>query len=329
MDKLTSYIKEVLGYKIFLEKMEAKELNQLPYFIRESYRFHRAVAKDNHGDFIIAESKPQSKPTVRQVEKQLQTVKELTQKKVVFAANQITALNRKRFIEKGINFIIPGKQMFLPEMMIDLKEVYRKPAKEKLLPSAQFIMLYHILHRTGKIENLSLKQLAEKFGYTPMAITKAADNLRHLELCELQGTKEKSIRFPQPVPELWHQALPLITSPVLKQVYVDELPENIFLMKSNESALPEYTEMAESRQKYFAMEKRMFYSLKKEDNLKTLNDYEGNYCLEIWKYNPEKLAEGVTEEINVDPLSLYLSMKHMQDERIEIALEQIIEKYIW
>jgi len=31
----------------------------------------------------------------------------------------------------------------------------------------------------------------------------------------------------------------------------------------------------------------------------------------------------------VDPLSLYLSFKNSYDERVEMALEQIIEKYIW
>jgi hypothetical protein len=31
----------------------------------------------------------------------------------------------------------------------------------------------------------------------------------------------------------------------------------------------------------------------------------------------------------VDPLSLYLSVKESRDERIEMALEQILEKFIW
>jgi hypothetical protein len=31
----------------------------------------------------------------------------------------------------------------------------------------------------------------------------------------------------------------------------------------------------------------------------------------------------------VDPLSLYLSVKDSRDERIEMALDQILKKYIW
>jgi len=31
----------------------------------------------------------------------------------------------------------------------------------------------------------------------------------------------------------------------------------------------------------------------------------------------------------VDPLSLYLSLKEGRDERVEMALEQIIKKFIW
>jgi hypothetical protein len=37
----------------------------------------------------------------------------------------------------------------------------------------------------------------------------------------------------------------------------------------------------------------------------------------------------MSQEANVDPLSLYLSLKDNPDERIEMALEQIINKYIW
>ncbi|MBC8490626.1 MAG: MarR family transcriptional regulator, partial [Bacteroidetes bacterium] len=71
------------------------------------------------------------------------------------------------------------------------------------------------------------------------------------------------------------------------------------------------------------------YALQKNSELVNQNEYEGRYYLEVWKYNPNTLAEGITEESNVDPLSLFLSLRDMQDERIEMALDQIIEKFIW
>jgi len=87
--------------------------------------------------------------------------------------------------------------------------------------------------------------------------------------------------------------------------------------------------MNPSRQEYYAIDKKLFYELQKQGKFINLNPYEGHYCLELWKYNPAKLAEGITEKFNVDPLSLYLSLQEMHDERVENALEMIIEKIIW
>jgi len=49
----------------------------------------------------------------------------------------------------------------------------------------------------------------------------------------------------------------------------------------------------------------------------------------VWKYNPELLiGELLSSASVVDPLSLYLSVQDKKDERIEMALEQILEIYI-
>jgi hypothetical protein len=116
---------------------------------------------------------------------------------------------------------------------------------------------------------------------------------------------------------------------VFKRIYVDEMPEGMHLLKANESALPEYSDMNPSQQKYYAIEKGKFYDLQKNGQLKNPNEYEGKYALEVWKYNPEPLAHILNNNMNVvDPLSLYLSLKDSRDERVEMALEQIIEKQI-
>jgi hypothetical protein len=256
-------------------------------------------------------------------------------KRIVLLTEDLTSIYRKRLIEKGINFIVPGKQLFLPDFLIDLREgnqnQRRTQKTEKLLPSAQFILLYHILYRNEKrnLEKDSFTQLAIKFRYTKMAITKAVDNLVYNGLCTVEGTKEKYIRFVGERSELWNSGLPLFVNPVFRKVYVDEKPDGIFLFRSNESALHEYSDVNPSRQTHYAIERSKFYDLQKTGKLKNPNEHEGAVCLELWKYNPEMLANGITAEDNVDPLSLYLSLRDNRDERVEDALEMIITQYIW
>lgn len=51
----------------------------------------------------------------------------------------------------------------------------------------------------------------------------------------------------------------------------------------------------------------------------------GENEIQVWKYNPKMLStEGV-----VDKLSLYLSLKDNEDERIQIELERLINEMPW
>ena len=224
-----------------------------------------------------------------------------------------------------------------PDLLVDLRESYTNPkAKqktEKLLPSAQFLLIYHILHRNEKwLEEHPFKEIARKLDYTPMAITNAIENLKYHNLVEVNGVRGKFIRFRYDRKELWHIANQqnLLVNPVLKTVFVDERPKDLVLLQSNASALPEYTDLNPGKLQYYAIEKTVFYGLKKGNAVVNPNENEGRYALEIWKYNPKILIGELPGGLPfVDPLSLYLSLKDSKDERVEMALEQIIEKYIW
>jgi hypothetical protein len=111
---------------------------------------------------------------------------------------------------------------------------------------------------------------------------------------------------------------------------VDEKPKDLNLLICNTSAMPVYTDLNPSRQEYYSIEKTVFYDLQKSHTLVNPNEYEGKYALEVWKYNPLTLVDELQNDMAVvDPLSLYLSLKDSQDERIEMGLDQILEKFIW
>ena len=102
------------------------------------------------------------------------------------------------------------------------------------------------------------------------------------------------------------------------------------MLYCNSSALPEYSDMNPGKQGYYAIEKTEFYSIRKKGTLVNLNEYEGKFCLEVWKYNPLVLVGELPNDLSVvDPLSLYLSLQDNHDERIEMALDKIIEQYIY
>jgi len=336
MNELKKYINETIGVEIEMKVLPQRKLGILPMFINEFYRL--AEIKVFNSVFILAERHNSGDLSIAQTEKHFKIIKEILNAKVVLLAKTLTSYTRKRLIEKGINFIVLGKQLYLPSILIDLNEtgINRREMvkKEKLIPSAQLIILYRIFHRDKyqNIEELSFKQLAQILHYTPMVITNAVNNLKYHEICTNVGGKEKFIRFNLEIPYMWNDILKrdLFVDPVLKKIYTDEVPKDVKMIRSNISALSDYSDMNPGNQNYFAIEKNLFYNIQNGNKPMSVNEQEGTICLELWKYDPVVIMNQLPEgNAVVDPLSLYLSLKKSSDERIQDALERIIEKYIW
>ena len=330
MKNALKYLNEVLGIYVTANPIAKSNLGQLPIYVIETFKLYNISLFNK--EVVFAELKNDESFSVHQIDKQLKQINKQLNKIVVVVLENIQAYNRKRLIEKHVNFIVPGKQMYLPDLLIDLRESYHRydTKKETLLPSAQLLLIYQILSvdLNWKIEEHPFKYIAQKFGYTPMTITKAIDNLKSHELIDVFGEKEKFIRFRYDKKALWEKVKNenLFVNPVLKTVFVDEKPKGLLLLKSNASALPTYTNLNPSNQQYYAIEKDEFYALQKSNELVNANPTEGKYALEIWKYKPLNIVDGLTV---VDPLSLYLSMYDINDERIAMALDQILKKYVW
>jgi hypothetical protein len=329
MEKLKEYIHQMLGEQLILKELPKENLNKLPFLFKNNYGFYTTELFNR--ELILLELNKEEVLNAAQLRKQLLAIQKIIDKRIVVVTEDITAINRKRLIDQKISFIVPGKQMYLTELLIDIQDFNKAKEFQKeflLLPSAQLILLYHILHRQDDLSRYTFKELAEKFQYTQMGITKAIENLKRLAIVEVIGTKEKNIVFEKNIQKLWKQVEIQLVNPVMKRVYVDEKPNG--LLKSNTSALEEYSDMNPSKLEYFAIEKNKFYELEKTNQLVNLNNENGNYALEVWKYNPELIAKGITTKNNVDPLSLYLSLKEgFGDERTDMALDQIIKKHIW
>ena len=330
MEKLKEYIHQILGKDLEIKELPKDYANKLPFVFKNNFNFY--VTHLHNHELILVQVNKEDAFNATQLRQQVLAIQKVLDKRIIIVTEDITTINRKRLIDQKISFIVPGKQMFLAELLIDIQDFNKAKEFQKefqLLPSAQLILLYQILHKEDDLSQYTFKELAEKFQYTQMGITKAIENLKRLAIVEVVGTKEKNIMFENDTQKLWKNIEKHLINPVFKTVYVDEKP-TIKMYCSNTTALEEYSDMNPSRLEYLAIEKNKFYELKKNNQLVNLNNESGNYALEVWKYNPELITKGITKKNNVDPLSLYISLKDgFIDERTDMALDQIIEKYVW
>jgi len=238
----------------------------------------------------------------------------------------VESYKRLRLIEKKVPFIIPGKQMYMPDLLISLKEYGNNAEEDKqqeyMQPAAQLLLLYHLQVET--LEGLNLGMIAKKLYYKPMTITRAAFYFHNTGLCKIEGTKEKFLKFNKAKHELWDIAKPKMTNPVNKAQFYTGFTMDQNLKKANINALAHYTELNDEQVEYYAM-RPGYGKFIGGVNLKPIDPLEGNICIEDWKYDPGLL----TKTEFVDPLSLYLCFRENKNERIEMALEKLIEKVQW
>lgn len=93
------------------------------------------------------------------------------------------------------------------------------------------------------------------------------------------------------------------------------------MLTSGYSALSEYSSISQSELRYFASFN--IGAMEKKSSIKLI-DSESQCAVEFWRYDPKIL----TENCVVDRLSLALSLYADKDERIETALEEMLEQ-VW
>jgi hypothetical protein len=81
------------------------------------------------------------------IQKQLAQVGKKWNQSVIYLRHGVTSYNRQRLIKHKVPFVIPGNQLYLPMLGMDLRERFRQVEKQKptLDPSTQLLLLY-VLH---------------------------------------------------------------------------------------------------------------------------------------------------------------------------------------
>ena len=323
MEEIKKYIEEVLGLEVVIEPVKPAQLKRMPVYMQQGYAFYQARLFGR--DIVFLKNKSEEIVSADRLRKHLFLAEQVVDCPGVFVFPFLESYNRQRLIRKQVAFVVPGKQLFIPQLLIDLRDFRQTVAvkREKLLPAAQCILFYHLL--IEDIESFPLKTVAQKTGYTRATVTRALQSLVDKEIAAKRvENKEVKIRFPEKGKDLWQRALPVLQSPVKKRYFLEGLPPPGPVYHAGFSALTRYTDLSEGSNRCFAIAQKDFAELKKKKQLHIIPVNEHDICLEIWKYAPAVLAKDDT----VDPLSLYLTLKEEKDERVEMELEKMIER-LW
>lgn len=333
-----NYLSTNLGVATSAEYLRDVRLNELPLALISQYELYQIIILDRK--FILATVNGSAKEgasmndmhavasalpvTVDQLSKHFDMINKVMGLPCILVTNSLEAYVRQRLIEKKIPFILPGKQMYLPHLMIELREFGTRPQPQPttMAPATQMLFLYHL--QKESLEGMNFKGLADKFLLDGMTISRAAQYFNNTGLAEIEGTKDKYLKFSDSKQSLWEKALPYLISPVKHVGFFSGYTPEDGLRKTNISALAHYTSINAEQREYFACTS-IKWNFLEGVNFQPSNALEANYCIEVWKYDPTCLSKDGC----VDKLSLYLSLRHHQDERVQIALDELMNKVKW
>ncbi|MEX0643123.1 MAG: winged helix-turn-helix domain-containing protein [Pirellulales bacterium] len=317
------YLHDTLGVSV--APKPCSEGSRVPFFLQDRYSFFVAHLLDLPC-LLMVENKEKEEPPAT-IRKHIDQVRTKWNGPVIYVHERVTAYNRRRLIEQKVPFIIPGNQMYLPMLAIHLREHFRKPktGRPKFRPSTQAILIHTLLHG---IDELSPTELAPRLGYSAMTISRALDELEAADLAEsAQFGRERHLHFTEPRPWVWKKAQPFLRNPVqgrhwIRMVQRHELPGPL----AGLSALAHYSMLAEPHYVVVAVSREDWKSLRQRDAATEAGADEPDALnVEVWSYPPALLADTRL----VDRLSLYLSLKDTKDERIEVALDEMMENVTW
>lgn len=322
--KIQKYMHTMLGNEIALKPSNTRQ--HLPLLLRTQFLLFEAKILNQDITFAIDGSAKELSPTI--ISKRLEQIQAKSKNPVVYVREQVTAYNRKRLIEHKVPFIVPGSQMYLPMLGLDLREHLEKlrTKPQWLSPSAQAVLIHILLHPALQTV-FTLKEISQALGMTTMTSSRSFDELESLGLAQKAiHNKKRQIIVGSQKEDLWQKALPYLRSPVKKKIFARVETKQSSGLVAGLSALAHYSNLDDPPHVIIAL------SLDDWRKLKTLNHIvEQPYVdtdskeIEIWRYHPTLFGkDGV-----VDRLSLFLSLKDFEDERVEMSLKQMMEEVSW
>lgn len=326
---IAEYVGETLG--VVPRFTEWSGVQSLPYVIRSEYNFSaiELLGRQYVGMFVKNEEELSPASTA----KHLTWLEKHLGVQGIILVETMESFNRKRLIGLKVPFIVPGNQLYLPDLGIDLREYFKRIRKKplKLSPSAQFFFIAYLLR---KIEShaWTATALSKAFHMSKMTMGRAIDELKSHGLAEVEHSgRERYVVYQEPRRTLWEKAQYCLTSPVQTRVLIENTERNTGIEMAplaGISALSQISMLAGSELKTRAISSKEWKSAQPNLRLRLIPRTSRDLVsleLEIWKYDPRPL----NSDGRVDPLSLYLSLKKEQDERVEAALEKLLEEIEW
>jgi DNA-binding transcriptional ArsR family regulator len=328
---LAAYISQV--YKPCALKSPWPLTKDLPLYLQGGWTY-RLLTVGGYECLLMLDEREQP-DTAQRLKKTINSITSYFNGPVIYGVRELESYNRKRLIDQGIAFVVPGKQLYLPFMALDLRENFAAEASVELTrlgACAQQLLLIRLfgLWQT----ETSAQMLANRLGVSKMTVSRAYRELTELGLAKaVMVGRTSQLVFEPDNHQLWLAAKPYLSSPVKKQVWLSAQQYhqhgNLFQLAAGEWALSMLGMLSRPKHPCYAVSANDWASLKKLTGIEQqAHPDDDSIVLELWRYDPSWLKAYVNVVETVDKLSLFLSLLANDDDRIQIALDDLVSEFL-
>ncbi|MEK6247577.1 MAG: hypothetical protein N2C12_05310 [Planctomycetales bacterium] len=318
-NQISHYLQETLAVDVAPEIWQPGR--RLPIFLRDGYTFYEFDLLGNRCLVMVDKGPDRTAATIR---KHIEQVQRKWDSIIIYVRHGTTSDERRRLIEHKIPFMVPGNQMYLPMLGIDLREHFRRFRDEvtTFAPATQAAIL--LLLNDPKPRGYDTKELAGRLGYSKMTASRILNELKikGLGIIRLEG-RSRQLKFDGDRRAFWQHTLPLLSSPVKHRRHINS--GNIGT-RAGLTALAAYSMLAGPTIPTMAVTSGQWKKIEKQPDFTPVKatDPDANE-IEVWSYDPLLFAK----ERTCDPYSLFLSLRDTKDERVQSAIEEMMEALPW
>lgn len=319
MEKTLNYLQEIFGVNIRTEY--GKFYNAFPMYMTERYKFHFLKLPTEDASYVLVKPIEKQDININQIKKQIKQIYSHSKSVPIFVFESLRLSQRNTLVRNQIPFIQPDNQIYIPNIMINLsqKEIVTKEYAEEFSIAAQVTYIYLLLN---DIKETNAPRLSMEIPYSKITLNRALTELVSRELLYTEGNATRKIYKTIEKDEMWKKGKKFLFNPVEKVFYANYNLDNRNLFVSGETALSRLgTMLNDSTIGFFATTSEKIKSLDENCLVNKYDIVSDNYLvIEQFRYNP-----GFLSKTNyIDIISLYAQLKDSDDERIQIALEELL-----
>ena len=316
---MKEYIEKCLRRTIIIEH-NPKLYQKLPLKYRGMYELF-SVLQDGF-EWIIAQ--PRNNVRLNALRYDQKQIEKVTGLNCALYFTKLSHYTKEMMLTEGIPFIVEGKQMFLPFMGMLLAD--NSDRKLKPVHTISFLtqkLLLCALYE--KWNQMIVTKIAERLDVTKMSVTRCLDEIEYLDIDILDTSgKTRRISVGDDIKSAWENIRPMLRNPVITKF---QLADDIGLEnKAGMSALCEYSLLSDNTYPTYAITKKELNDVNiKSYRQISVGEEIGCEVLEVGYF-----INFQDKEIQ-DPFSVMMSLSEddMEDERVQICIDEMLEEYVW